>query len=951
MPPRKRQRPNPATLSSSSLPTTALSPETSLSLASSASAQQASDQKRPPQPGSSSDHKPSDASLRVKEVRKTNSWYATWAKPAKATASTSIARENILGDTVRSRNAPDFSRFDTKRSEDDTHIPDSTDSAAPPASFSSKSRSSSTNKKTEENKPADPLHTGGKDLRASGPAPEMPPIPKAKPASEQQQTPEPQPSQEPQPGLEVSTGEGAQTADAPDASQGQAATAGWFGWWARAPPAEPPAQPAPNPQTIKKEEEQASEPIKAVEPAESAPPEQAPASEPPSAESATDGPKTTSWFGFWYGTPQPEAKAASAVEPDASKEQPAGQDTEASSKHETAAKSTAPSGKMTPLKNEPSKGSAATVSRSSSKKSKIEEESAAKAEDVPTKDVPPPEAPPAQSPPPKAGSTWAFWSREPSKSKEKTPLPESGQIAVIGEGSEVQPAPMAERTISDAPAKDPKDTTLAPEPPAGVLSWRRSKRIRPISMDLDIQRPPSADSTKSAPVERSFATSSTNAGAEQELPASKSLARTDSKKKKQAPSTKAAPESELAVKEPPNVLLPSFSSTYQMKENPSILRQITNLVLRTSQQPPNHVFRVKDTPKIRKAIAIGVHGFFPATYLRPMIGQPTGTSLRFANLCAEAIRRWTDNHGSPKCEIEKVALEGEGRINDRVANLWKLLLNWIEQIRQADLVIIACHSQGVPVSIMLLEKLIDLGVLTDTRVGVCAMAGVALGPFPDYKSSILMGSVAELWEFGDPHSANSKRFEACLKRVVDYGARVTFVGSIDDQVVPMESAVYSPANHPYIYRAVFIDGRVHAPDFISHLIGFALKLRNLGISDHGLIRELSVALAGSLYSGEGHSRLYYDAAVYDLAIMHALETTSTAQPTPCEIPKRDTTPLASSNPYVLPWIMRGLLEEDFVKTQLSAETEELLKQFDDWKPTNKALKDVKYRLEVVRSKL
>lgn len=167
----------------------------------------------------------------------------------------------------------------------------------------------------------------------------------------------------------------------------------------------------------------------------------------------------------------------------------------------------------------------------------------------------------------------------------------------------------------------------------------------------------------------------------------------------------------------------------------------------------------------------------------------------------------------------------------------------------------------------------------------------------------------------------------------------------------VQSAVYSPANHPYIYRAVFIDGRVHAPDFISHLIGFALKLRNLGISDHGLVRELSVALAGSLYSGEGHSRLYFDSAIYDLAVMHALETTDTAQPTPCVIPKRETTPLASSNPYVLPWIMRGLLEEDFVKTQLSAETEELLRQFDDWKPTNKALKDVKYRLEVVRSKL
>jgi hypothetical protein len=49
--------------------------------------------------------------------------------------------------------------------------------------------------------------------------------------------------------------------------------------------------------------------------------------------------------------------------------------------------------------------------------------------------------------------------------------------------------------------------------------------------------------------------------------------------------------------------------------------------------------------------------------------------------------------------------------------------------------------------------------------------------------------------------------------------------------------------------------------------------------------------------------------------------------------------------------MRGLLEEDFVRTELSSETDELLRQFDAWKPTTKALKDVKYRLEAVRSRL
>ncbi|KAK8076426.1 hypothetical protein PG994_003698 [Apiospora phragmitis] len=290
-------------------------------------------------------------------------------------------------------------------------------------------------------------------------------------------------------------------------------------------------------------------------------------------------------------------------------------------------------------------------------------------------------------------------------------------------------------------------------------------------------------------------------------------------------------------------------------------------------------------PSIKKAIAIGVHGLFPASFLRPVIGQPTGTSLRFANHCAEAIRRWADSHGCADCEIEKVALESEGKI-------------------------------GVPVGVMLAAKLIELGIVTTARIGICAMAGVCLGPFPDYKSGMgmIMGSAAELWQFSDPESEVSKRLERSLRIVLERGTRITYIGSIDDQLVPMESAIYSPASHPYIYRAVFIDGRLHAPDFIAHLVGFALKLRNLGISDQGLIRELSVALAGSLYSGEGHSRLYDDESVYDLSVSHTLETT-VVNNVSCNIEKH--TGLTNPNPYVLPWIMRGLLEEDIVKTELS----------------------------------
>lgn len=198
----------------------------------------------------------------------------------------------------------------------------------------------------------------------------------------------------------------------------------------------------------------------------------------------------------------------------------------------------------------------------------------------------------------------------------------------------------------------------------------------------------------------------------------------------------------------------------------------------------------------------------------------------------------------------------------------------------------------------------------------------------------------------------------------------------------IQSSTFSTISHPYIYRAVFVDGRIHAPDFLTHLVGFALKLRNLGLPDHGLLRELSPALAGSLYAGEGHSRVYEDPRVYELAVQHALETTSLPIqpqqshqkrpgtsasfkginiPVPgAKLDNEDKYALrvkdyeatgAGNNPYYLPWAMRGLLEEEFVKRELGEEVEELLGMFEDWKPTSKGLKDVKFRLEGVRSRL
>ncbi|KAI8951984.1 hypothetical protein F4801DRAFT_542346 [Xylaria longipes] len=820
MNPRKRARPGPsnevlpATLPSQNAQVASLLTNTSSSLG---------------MPPAQPDHPNTSAtttSHNGKRVRKANSWYGSWPRVSKSSASTKVARENIMGDTRRSEAAADFSRFGTNKKNS------SADSDR--QSIRTLRTISEANAEAQQSESASSVRQ-----------------PEAVNASDG--TGDAIATSEPVSSVSVAT---------ESISQAPASSASWLSWL-RGSTTQEQSEPASEPANDSAEDHQHT-----LETAESTQPQDPQVQPPPETPKSTK--LTSSWFGFWSSS----------------------------------ANSTAQRG----------------AEQGSDGDTKLEESDIKENEDVVMRDAPAPSAPAPATAQPSAGSTWAFWSRDtaPRKSGEETSSAEQGELAVIGDGSETSPRRSNVEVNEESsgkkvsPIKDPLG-----RPPKGSPN-KKPKKGRPQSMNTD--EPPTARP------------STPNLDAAIKNP----------------PSTSTTASTHKAL--PPNLLLPSFKSTYRMKENPSIIKQITQLLLRTQQPPTNHVSLSKDIPIVKKAIAIGVHGLYPASYLRPMIGQPTGTSIRFTNHCAEAIRRWTENHGLSDCEIEKVALEGEGKIADRVDNLWKLLLNWIEHIKNADLIMLACHSQGVPVGIMLLAKLINLGVITNSRIGVCAMAGVSLGPFPDYKSGmgILMGSAAELWQFADPGSEISKRYEHALKTVVDYGARITYVGSIDDQLVPLQSALYGPACHPYIYRAVFIDGRIHAPDFIAHLVGFALKLRNLGISDHGLIRELSVPLAGSLYSGEGHSRLYNDGQVYDLAISHTLETTSVSG-VPCEIQKHQG--LTSPNPYVLPWIMRGLLEEDLVKTELSSETAELLKQFDDWAPTTKALKDVKYRLEAVRSKL
>jgi len=383
-------------------------------------------------------------------------------------------------------------------------------------------------------------------------------------------------------------------------------------------------------------------------------------------------------------------------------------------------------------------------------------------------------------------NSWAFWSKEKPDSEQKADgsvHKQVGEIAVADTPSQSHPE-AAQFNEQEAPLPKDKDQL---KPKATQPRGRKEKDT------------PSKPSTPSVSTPSKVTPS--------QSPTLKATEPAPTKQLKQA--AKAIKDERVQ----PDLLLPEFRNTYSLLSESSFWEKIRRFFLNDSAESSAlNLHITKDPPRIKKAIAIGIHGFFPAPIFQAVLGPPTGTSIRFSNQAASAIKSWCEERGWHDVEIEKVALEGEGFIQERVDTLWKLLLNWIEHIRQADFILIAAHSQGVPVAIMLIAKLISFGCVNAARVGVCAMAGVNLGPFAEYRTRMFGASALELFDFSNPESAVSTKYMTALDEVLKFGVRVVYVGSIDDQLVSLESSTFSNISHPYIYRAVFIGGRLHSPD-------------------------------------------------------------------------------------------------------------------------------------------
>lgn len=357
----------------------------------------------------------------------------------------------------------------------------------------------------------------------------------------------------------------------------------------------------------------------------------------------------------------------------------------------------------------------------------------------------------------------------------------------------------------------------------------------------------------------------------------------------------------------------------------------------------------------KKAVVISLHSFLPTKFWKLIIGQSTGNALRFATLALEAIHTWLNENFTEHGHIQHISLEGFGTMNSRVEKSFELLKNWTHQINEADFVFFVANSIAAPTLFLLAQKIMNSETfnLFHNKIGLMSIAGTNLGPFLGLDTKVVVRAytqneneiINELFELQKPTSAISNSVNKAIQSMCARNVKITLVGSVSDQFVPLCSSLHQRIRHPNIFRCVYVEENSEVPPFIVQLISLVLTMENMGHGDHNLLWHLLAFIKGAVQVSGSQGIIHSDPDCYEVGVRFALETTSVrhhrdARESGNYLAMGD----AEKSLYHLPWCVRGVLNDLMnIKNIRNLDLlESLRNKYLCWEPTTRHWRTVKH---------
>lgn len=422
-----------------------------------------------------------------------------------------------------------------------------------------------------------------------------------------------------------------------------------------------------------------------------------------------------------------------------------------------------------------------------------------------------------------------------------------------------------------------------------------------------------------------------------------------------------------------NIVTPLFEENYRRITLKTKLRIYSDDLL-CGHKSEFHLYKEKNITKraklsLQRIIIIGVHSFLPNKMVRALIGANTGNAKRFVNNASKAVINWLKANNPEfninDYEIETLAIEGEGKINDRIEKSIQLMKNnWLGILESSDFIFMTSYGTSCNLAVNLFaQMLIEFTGLQNTKyLGLLCLNGNLSGPVVGIESKLVVRAftsseneiIKELFEFNNCNSKLSNQLTESLKVLIDLNVKITFTGDMNDlNFIPLSSSLGLQYNHPNIRRNIYWEGDRYVP-FVSSVLSILCLMRNLGYyNDYGLIKDLCDKLYSNLQPTTAASTtpIYLAEKAYNEAIRFTLESTNLIHKSEHDLLVKYA---AKSNPddnfyNLLPWNLRSFFH-DLMKVKHINNLKlvfELIEEFNNWTPLangNKNFKELKYCL-------
>lgn len=339
-------------------------------------------------------------------------------------------------------------------------------------------------------------------------------------------------------------------------------------------------------------------------------------------------------------------------------------------------------------------------------------------------------------------------------------------------------------------------------------------------------------------------------------------------------------------------------------------------------------------------------------------------SKKISDLCINSIKKCLLNNSTDKLDefnIQSISLEYNKSNDETIDNLFKLLMNWKECFKSVDYLQFIGYGSSFLITCEILKKVLDTDELISNsfvKVGLLSLNGSLPTQYnQDKPKSIITHTKSSGNLVGEANttpvitheSIKVKNFHVLISELINRNVKMEFLGSISNY----NTSLALELSHPNIFRSIYFNKTDYNNNFEVVLFKMLMISINLGAPIQKFLIQLKKYFC--LGANEAVNNSFandLNVIFFDSMVSFGLLTTNLySKKSECLnfVKFSEEEYQLIDNEYNLIWSFHEFIEifKEFKNLNSIELLSSLKKEYRNWNPTSKPLKELKFMLHVV----